>query len=30
MESTIKELNQFLEGNFMAIHTYDQYYSPYK
>ncbi|KRG12786.1 DUF2383 domain-containing protein [Lederbergia galactosidilytica] len=25
MESTIKELNQFLEGNFMAIHTYDQY-----
>ncbi|GIN71878.1 hypothetical protein J14TS2_23530 [Bacillus sp. J14TS2] len=25
MENVVKELNQFLEGNFMAIHTYDQY-----
>ncbi|MFS0612245.1 DUF2383 domain-containing protein [Lederbergia ruris] len=25
MEAIIKELNQFLEGNYMAIHTYDQY-----
>lgn len=23
--SVIKELNQFLEGNFMAIHAYDKY-----
>ena len=25
MEKVIKELNKFLEGNYMAIHTYDQY-----
>lgn len=25
MEKIIKELNTFLEGNFMAIHAYDQY-----
>lgn len=24
-EKVIKELNEFLEGNFMAIHTYDRY-----
>ncbi|GIN19725.1 MAG TPA: DUF2383 domain-containing protein [Bacillus bacterium] len=25
MEKVIKKLNKFLEGNYMAIHTYDQY-----
>lgn len=25
MKKVIEELNEFLEGNYMAIHTYDQY-----
>lgn len=25
MKNVIEELNEFLEGNYMAIHTYDQY-----